>query len=184
MKQFIIISLFFISNSYAKYIAFGTFVPYFQKEQVNKSGDTKFFELNPYVGIGNNLSLAGNTYFVPEIGYTYMMSSEEDIREEIINLNYHFANPLSSHFILRYGLTTYWWRITGKGGRKRLRNGGGYTNFRLPNKTQTSYITSLMIGFESFIDNEKSIRFDFNTMDSISSETRTYNYLLTVNLYL
>lgn len=184
MKLTILFSFLFLNICYGKYVSLGTFVPYFNKEQVNNEGDKKIFELNPYIGIGNNFPLVANHFFVPELAYTYMMSSEDDVREEIIFLNYHFARPITTNFILRYGLTTHWWRIVGKGGRMRLRNGNGYTKFKLPNKTQTSYITSLMLGFENFIDNEKSFRFDLNLMDSINSESRTYNYLLTVNLFI
>jgi hypothetical protein len=184
MKLLIFFSLFNINIVFAKYVSVGTFVHYFQKEQVSKTGSNKFFELNPYVGIGTNIHLIQKHFFVPELAYSYILSSEEDIKEDIIFLNYHFARPITQNFLLRYGLSTYWWRITGSGGRKRLRNGGGYTNFKLPNKTVTSYVTSLMLGAENFINSNRSIRFDINMMDSINDESKNFNYLLTINLFL
>lgn len=183
MKLLLLFSL-FIQVTYAAFYSVGTFVPYFNKEQTSESGDTKFFELNPYVGYGTNLHLSGSTYFLPEIAYSYLTNSEDGVRQEVIFINYHFSYYTSPSFILKYGMTTHWWRIVGSGGSKRLRNGDGYTNFKLPDETRTSYITSLFGGFESFIDQDKSFRFDLNIMDSINSDSRAYNYMLGVNFYL
>lgn len=183
MKLLILFSL-LTQSLYASFVSVGTFVPYFNKEQVSENGSTKFFELNPTFGIGTNLYMSGSTYFLPEISYSYLNNSEDGVRQEIIALNYHFSYYNSPSFILKYGLSTYWWRIVGKGGTKRLRNGDGYTNFRMPDETRTSYVTALMGGFESFLDQEKSFRFDFHIMDSINSDSRAYNYFLGMNFYL
>lgn len=183
MKLLIYISL-LCPFTYASFVSVGTFVSYFNKEQVSESGDTKFFQLNPYIGYGTNINLSGPTYFLPEIAYSYLSNSKDGIRQEVIALNYHFSHYNSPSFILKYGLTTYWWRIVGQGGTKRLRNGDGYTNFKLPNETRTSYLTSLFVGFESFYQQDQSFRFDLNIMDSINSESRAYNYTIGINFYL
>jgi len=183
MKLLILTSL-LSTLAYSSFASVGTFVHYFNQEQVSESGETKKFELNPYFGYGHNFALTQSHYFVPEIAYCYIMSSEEDVREDIIFLNYHFSYYISPRLLIKYGLTTYWWRITGTGGRKRLNNGNGTTNFKLPNKTVTSYVSALTGGLESFIDNQKSLRFDLQMMDSINDENMSFNYLLTVNFYL
>tara|TARA_B100001971_G_C18268036_1_gene596522 strand:- start:96948 stop:97499 length:552 start_codon:yes stop_codon:yes gene_type:complete len=183
MKIFIFSILIFV-KSFAAYFSTGTFVPYFNKEQVSESGSTKVFELNPYFGLGTNIHLSGSTYFLPELAYSYLKNSEDGVRQEIVFLNYHFSYYNSPQFIIKYGLSTYWWRIVGQGGTKRLRNGDGSTNFKLPNETRTSYVTALMAGFESFFKQDQSFRFDFYIMDSINAESRAYNYFIGLNFYL
>ena len=183
MKITILFSL-LLSNCFAAFFSTGTFVPYFNKEQVSENGSKKVFQLNPYFGYGTNIHLSGKTYFLPEIAYSYLTNSEDSVRQEIVFLNYHFSYYNSPNIILKYGLSTYWWRIAGQGGTKRLRNGDGYTNFRLPDETRTSYITSLMGGFESFFKQDQSFRFDLYIMDSINSDSRSYHYFLGVNFYL
>jgi hypothetical protein len=162
----------------------GTYVPYFNKVQTNNSGDTKKFELNPYIGIGDQLKLSGPHFFMPELGYTYFTETAKNTEKDIIHLNYNFLYILTKSFALRYGLSNNWYRLKGQGGSVRLSNGTGSTNFPSPDKTVTTYYTTLNIGGEYIFGNRKfGLRFDYQTMSFQELENRAFNYLLTINFY-
>ena len=175
----------FSFNSFAGFMySTGTYVPYFAKAQVNNNGSTKTFELNPYIGIGKQLHMSGHNYFMPELGYSYFFNNPSNMRREQIFLHYNFSRVFSDSFIARYGLTSNWYRIIGKGGNERLKNGTGSTSFPSPDETRTSYYTTLNFGGEAFYMSRKySIRFDLNIMSFSKLEDRAFNYLLTLNFY-
>lgn len=187
MKFILMTFLFVVSNKVLAYnVAVGTHTAYFKKSQVDNAGSTNTFDFNPYIGLGAQYHIYGYQYFVPEIGYSlYILDTDDNARKEIVFLNYNFAWTFESSFIFRYGLTTYWDRQTGKGGSSTLRNGNGRTSFPNPNKTVTSYYTTVNLGAEYFWDTkDRSLRFDFHIMNARDWENRAYNYLLGVNFYL
>ena len=161
----------------------GTYVPYFNKVQVNAAGDTKFFELTPYFGVSKQLHMSGPHYFMPELGYAYYLDNAKKTQKSAFFLRYDFSYILSQNFILRYGLTNHWLRISGDGGTVSLRNGDEYTNFKAPDETKTSYFTTLDFGGEFFLKQNLGIRLDFNFMSFQNMENSGLNYLLTVNFY-
>ena len=166
-------------------ISSGTYVPYFNKAQTTTSGSTQFFDLNPYIGAGAQILLSGPHYFSPEAGYVYYKENAKNTRTELINLQYNFSYVLSSRFLFRYGLSNNWLRIIGKGGNVSLKNGNTTTSFKSPDKTVTSYFTTLNLGTEYMFSTRKySLRFDLNMMSFAKFEKRAYNYLLTFNFYL
>lgn len=180
---FILIS-FYISNASAvtMYSA-GTYVPYFDKVQVSNSGATQRFALNPYFAVGKQFQLTGTQYFMPELGYSHWLETAKKVQKSMIFLHYNFSYILSNNFIFRYGLSTHWYRIKGEGGTINLRNGSGYRDFKAPDKTITTYFTTVNLGTEYFYDRTLGIRFDLNMMDVNEFEQRAYNYLFTVNFY-
>jgi hypothetical protein len=161
----------------------GTFVPYFNKVQVNTSGETKTFELTPYLGISTQLNMSGPHYFVPELGYAHYLENAKKTQKSVFFLRYDFSYILSQKFILRYGLTNHWMRISGDGGTVTLRNGSRYTAFKAPSETKTSYFTTLDVGGEFFIKQNLSVRLDLNMMSFQNMENSGFNYLLTLNFY-
>ncbi len=183
MKFLILIILSF--NAEANYmVSTGTFVPYFAKAQTNTSGSTKTFELNPYIGIGKQINMTGNNYFMPELGYSYYLNNPKNMRRESIFLHYNFSRVFSQQFIARYGLTSNWYRIVGLGGSENLKNGTSSTTFPSPDETRTSYYTTLNFGGEAFVSSKKySLRFDLNIMSFAELDNRAFNYLFTLNIY-
>jgi hypothetical protein len=184
MKAVIFLFLFIMTNADAYMISTGTHVPYFNKAQSSISGSTKKFEINPYIGIGTQFYMAGEQYFVPEIGYSYYLENPKGSRTEVIFFHYNFSYVFTSELLFRYGLTTHWYRIVGKGGNTSLNNGTSTTSFPNPDKTVTSYFTTLNFGTEYFIlQKAYGIRFDLNMMSFKDTENKALNYLLTVNIY-
>ncbi|MBD64474.1 MAG: hypothetical protein CME62_04665 [Halobacteriovoraceae bacterium] len=178
--------LILLSSTYlhAEMYATGTYVPYFLKAQVNDDGEHKKFELNPYIGLSTQIHVANKEYFVPELGYSYFLNTPEGMRREVVFLHYNFAHVITNNWLFRYGLTTHWYRVVGLGGTKRLKNGDSYKTFKNPDKTETSYFTTLNFGSEYFINNKKySLRFDLNIMGFTEFADKEQNYLLTFNFY-
>ena len=165
-------------------VSAGTYVPYFNQAQVNESGDTKKLELNPIFTVGTQIPMSGPHYFMPEFGYGLFFNTPDKTSKDIFYLGYNFTYVWRDYLLLRYGLANHWYRLKGQGGTKRLRNGGGSTNFPAPDKTVTTYYTTLNFGAETFIQGrEKSIRFDLEIMSFRKFDNRAYNYLLTFNFY-
>lgn len=182
--KIIIILLVIAFNAQSEMYSAGTFVPYFLKAQTNVKGDTEKFDINPYFGISTQIHIDNKEYFVPELGYSYFTENPEGSRKEFIFLQYNFAHVTTDKLLLRYGFATTWYRIIGKGGTTRLNNGTGYTTFKNPDKTVTSYFTTFNLGGEYFISSkEYSVRFDLHTMGFTNFADREQNYLLTINFY-
>jgi len=181
----IILSLtIFIPQSWCYMVSTGTYVPYLNKAQVSTSGSTQKYDLNPYIGIGTNFPMTSSQYFLPEFAYSYFMDNASGSRREMVFLHYNFGYVLSPDALLRYGLSTHWYRIIGKGGTTTLDNGTGTTSFANPDKTVTTYFTTLNLGAEYFINSKQnSIRFDLNMMSFKDFDKRVYNYLLTYNFF-
>lgn len=162
----------------------GSYVPYFNQVQTSTSGSTQKFTINPYLGIGTQLHLAGGNYFMPELGYSYFMDTGTNYKKDTIFLHYNFAYVITNSFIARYGISNHWYRIMGQGGTQRLSNGNGSTTFPSPAKTVISHFNTMNIGVENFIIGKKySLRFDLEIMNSRDLDQRGYNYLVTVNIY-
>lgn len=177
--------LFSALNSYAVImLSTGTYVPYFDKVQVSNSGATEKFDLNPYVSVGTQFNLSGPHYFMPELGYSYWLETAKKTKKSMIFLQYNFSYILTQNLILRYGLSTNWYKIKGEGGTVSLANGETHTEFKAPDKEVTTYYTTLNLGGEYFFKQSKSVRFDLNIMNFKNFDQRVYNYLLTVNFYL
>ena len=74
--------------------------------------------------------------------------------------------------------------IIGKGGNTTLNNGTGTRSFPNPDKTVTSYFTTLNFGTEYFFRQRAyGLRFDLNMMSFKDTDNKALNYLLTVNIY-
>ena len=86
----IFIILIFSIKTYAYYYSFGTYVPYFNKAQINTAGDTQFFEINPYLAVGTQVLLSGPHYFTPEFGYGYYLENAKNTKRDQIFLHYNF----------------------------------------------------------------------------------------------
>ncbi|MCO4754665.1 MAG: hypothetical protein KC478_09280 [Bacteriovoracaceae bacterium] len=168
----------------AHLVSTGTFVPFVNKAQTSDSGATQKFELTPYVSYGQQFHISGPHYFMPELGLAYYNESAKKTKKRILFFHYDFSYVLSTSFILRYGLTTYWQTISGDGGTVRLRNGQSYTNYPALSGSQSTYYSTLDLGGEFFFMPNRSARLDFNMMNARDFDNRAFNYILTYNWYL
>lgn len=179
---FIVLS--FSWNIHAYMVSTGTHVPYFQSAQTSNAGARQNFDINPYVGLGTNFQMSPAQYFLPEFGYSYYLDNPSGSRREVLFLHYNFGYVLNDSFLMRYGLTTHYYRIIGKGGTTTLANGNSDKAFLNPNETRTSVYTTLNLGGDFFFNSKrKSLRFDLNMMGFREFDERLYNYLLTINFY-
>ena len=187
MNKFIVcffLCLFSTQSCFSYLLSTGTHVPYFKKAQVDNSGATQTFALNPYFGAGLQYNISSSQFFSPEIGYVYYRDEDAKVRTELIMFQYNFSYILNSQFLLRYGLSTNWMRIIGEGGSVTLNNGNSTQSFPAPDKTVSTYYSTLNIGTEYLFKNRiYGLRFDLNIMSFSKLENRAYNYLLTFNFY-
>lgn len=186
MKWLIAFIFLYSSSSFAISASVGTHVPYFNQAQVNVSGSTQKLAINPYFGIGTNYQIYGRHYFLPELAYSYYLDNPSGSRREVYFLHFNFGYVFQENTMLRYGLTTNYYRIIGKGGNTELRNGTDSSqSFPNPNKTVTTHFTTLNLGAEQFFSfKSRSVRFDLNLLSFKNIEHTSCNYLLTMNFYL
>lgn len=185
MKKIITTIVLLISfNSLGYVLTTGSYVPYFNQAQVDETGGTRKIDINPFFSVGTQMPLWGAHYFTPELGYVYFINNPTDISRSIIYLGYNFSYIWRDNLLFRYGLATHRYTIKGEGGEQRIRNGDGHTTFPSPDKTVTTYYTTLNFGTEAFVrPRSMSIRFDLEIMSFQKLENRAYNYLLTFNWY-
>lgn len=178
-------SLLFLPTKGLTYVlTSGTYVPFFNQAQVSDSGETQKFDINPYFGAGLQFPLSGPHYFLPEFGFSYFLETAKNTKKDIIFLHYNFGFTINQSFLLRYGLTNNWYRLHGQGGSVSLGNGSDKIPFPSPDKTVTTYFTTLNFGGEYMLPSKQfSVRYDLNVMSFSEIENRGYNYLLTFNWY-
>lgn len=185
MKNLYFLILIFPSLSYAVTASVGSHVPYFNQAQVSETGATQKVDINPYFGIGTQIWLFDSHYFLPEFAYSYYLDNPSGSSREIFFLHYDFGYTLNDFFLLRYGLTTHYYRIKGEGGNTKLKNGNSSQSFPNPDETITTHFTTLDLGAETFFrQRTRSVRFDLNLMNFKDFDHTSFNYILTVNFYL
>ena len=185
MKKLSLLFLVYSSSTWAYIASVGSHVPYFNQAQVNESGSTQKIDINPYFGIGTNYHIYERHYFLPEFAYSYYLDNPSGSSREVYFLHYDFGYAFSENTLLRYGLTTHYYRIKGQGGNTKLKNGNSSQSFPNPDKTVTTHFTTADLGAEQFFSQKtKSVRFDLNLMSFRDIDRTSFNYLLTVNFYL
>lgn len=182
-SSFLIFTILFAIKVKARpyFLSTGTFVPFVGKAQISNSGGSEKFAYNPYLSIGTPIQMSGRHFFVPEIGFNFFLENAKRTTRSNIFLKYDFASKISPNLALRYGITNNWYRLSGQGGSNTLRNGNGYTDFPAPNKTVTSYYTTIDLGIDYRFKSAMSARFDINIMSINRFENKAYNYLFTIN---
>ena len=186
MKKYLLILLVLKTTyTFALSASVGSHVPYFNQAQTSESGDTQKIDINPYFGLAGQFHFFGRHYLLPEFGYSYYLDNPTGSKRDVFFLHYNLGYVLRDTTLLRYGLTTHYYRVQGEGGRTTLRNGDDSQSFPNPNKTVTTHFTTLDLGVEQFFDHkQKSIRFDLNMMNFRDFDNLSLNYLLTANFYL
>jgi len=180
----VFMGLFISFNSFALVdLNLGTYVSSFNQVQVNTSGQTRTFSFTPYFGVGADFELWGPIYFHPEFGLIKYTDTQTNYEKQEIFLHYNFDYQLSTSLTPRFGLTTHWLQIKGKGGKKKMNNGSGYATFDSPAVTTTSYFTTLNLGLKADISPIYYLRFDFLLNDWKDISQASYNYLLTLNRF-
>lgn len=185
MKTLVLFFLSLPSISFAVFASLGSHVPYFNQAQVNEFGSTQKVAINPYIGVGTELWIFESHFFLPEFAYSYYLDNPSGSSRDIFFLHYDFGYAYNDYLLLRYGLTTHYYRIKGQGGNTSLRNGNTTQSFPNPDRTVTTHYTTLDFGLETFFsDQTKSVRFDLNLMNFRNLQNTSFNYLLTVNFRL
>ncbi len=188
MKK-IITSLFFITsiNLYAAnglWVGAGTVTHNFLSAQTGKSDGKKTIDLYPAVFLGglfpgffSGISLA------PGIGFAKSLNSKDKTSKSEFILQYHLAQNIFNGVQIHYGFSTFITKISGDGGTTELNNGSSTATFYIPEKSSTSYTSSLDLAGEAFMLYSTSLRLQFSITQFLSSEKRKVSNLLTVNYY-
>ncbi len=181
MKIFILLlSILATHQAHALGLSFGTYVPTASRYQNEPDGARDTFQLNPYVALNHYFRLFNNHYATPEIGFAFHTGSEDEYSKRTTFILWHMAWHFDSRFLLRYGLGTFWTRISGDGEKVELPNGTSTAVFYAPSEAATSYNTTLDVGIEYIINSTWGARADFFIVQPFASEQRALSYTLSM----
>lgn len=164
-------------------VGLGNLTTHVGKVQKNEGGDTRKFDLNPFVILGAKFHLIDLLSLYPEFGFTIPRSeSDEDITEwnffTLAILGYEVYD-----WTFRFGFGFYFTRISADGGTKDLPNGSGTTSFPIPEGASTSRNVITNLGVEYFFLKELSARVEASVLNVTSSLARTFNYTISVHYH-
>lgn len=172
------LSCLFTFNSYALGFGFGTYMPTASRYQDGPDGSREAFQLNPFISLTHYEELFTDHYLTPELGIAFHSGTEDEYSKRTIFILWHAAWHFHNDFNLRYGLATFWTKISGDGEEVELPNGNSTATFYAPSKTSTAYTSSVDVGLEYIIDNQWGIRADFFVVQPLESERRALSYML------
>lgn len=181
---FLLLIMTIFSNSYAAYsVGGGGYVPFGSATQKDKDGEDNKTTLHPMIILNVSDQLEGSHLAYGDIGYVYHRSTDNYSKKTMFFL-FDIGYMLVDSFIIRYGIGSFWTRISGDGGPVTVRNGSGYATAYMPKDPITSYNTSINLGME-FVPNSKySLNFETYTFGILSSEKRHISYALSFRYFL
>lgn len=168
--------LLFCLESWAVGIGMGTYVPSFGRYQDEVDGSTDHFQFNPYFSLTNYYPLFNEYFLAPEIGMAFHTGTEDEYSKRTIVLLWHGAYRFSERLLFRFGVGTFWTKISGDG-EEVVING---STFYAPTTSSTSYTSSLDFGVEHVMSPNWGARFDLMLQRAFSGDRRTFSYLLSM----
>ncbi len=181
MKIFIpFFMMLFVLNSYAIGIGIGTYVPTMSRYQDDIDGSRDSFQFNPYFSVTTYWKIFDSHFLAPELGMAFHTGTEEEYSKRTMSAFWHLAWQFNPKFLLRYGLGTFWTRISGDGEEVELPNGSSTATFYAPTESATSFNTTFDIGVEYITTQNWGSRFDLFILQPFSSNRRGVSYLLSM----
>lgn len=181
MKIFILcFSLFLSIKVHAVGLAFGTYVPTANRYQDAADGSRDAFQINPYFAVNHYFKVFENHFFTPELGMAFHSGTEDEYSKRTTVILWHAGWRFTERLVLRYGMGTFWTRISGDGEEVELPNGTSTATFYAPTESSTSYNSTLDLGIEFVSAPNTTLRFDFFFVQPFKSNERALSYLLSM----
>lgn len=188
MKKLSLALLLTLSISAHGIVGVGTLTPFFGTYQKDLDGSSEnLFSLNPYITLNEQFRMVGSHLFVPEFGFVLPDSSTDSgdaSKRSMIFILWNFAWEMFPNFNLKYGVGTFWTRISGDGGQITTPNGTGTTTAFLPNDSVKSYNSTINLGLEVKLRPRLSGKLEIYTWEPFDSDGRRFNIALGANYYL
>ncbi|PIP89613.1 MAG: hypothetical protein COW01_11590 [Bdellovibrionales bacterium CG12_big_fil_rev_8_21_14_0_65_38_15] len=181
MKIFIPFLLLILSfKTHAVGLGIGTYVPTIVRYQDTNDGSRDSFQFNPYFSVTTYWRIFGDHFLAPELGVAFHTGTEEEYSKRTTSAFWHLAWQFHSKFLFRYGLGTFWTRISGDGEEVELPNGNTTATFYAPTESSTSFNSTLDLGVEYIMTQNWGSRLDFFILQPFSSNRRGVSYLLSM----
>ncbi|MBL7663879.1 MAG: hypothetical protein JNM93_02010 [Bacteriovoracaceae bacterium] len=167
-------------------VGFGNYAHFINAMQVDTSGKTESFNINPYVVGGLEFALPKNKYYLnTEFGLTIPKTTADGsalltmlfLRADVA---YRFRK---GRYKLLLGSSLVMTNLKGNGGTVTLNNGGSPQTFYRAEETRTAYNNTLDLGLEYYFSRKWGARLQTIHYSIFDSEQRQMSYLLTFNYY-
>ena len=169
------------SKIHAVGIGMGTYVPTTNRYQNEPDGSRDFFQLNPYFSITHYFQIFTDHFLAPELGMAFHSNTEEEYSKRTTIILWHAAWRINDRTLLRYGVGTFWTRISGDGEEVTLPNGAnGSATFYAPTESATAYNSSLDIGVEFITGPNWGARADVFVLQPFDKDQRAVSYILSM----
>ena len=169
-----------ISNNLS--LSLGSWMENYNNSQMNREGEMKKLEFNPYISVSYHKSLKNEFSFVPEIGYVFQRENE-GIKKNILYLRSDFTYHISQSFFARLGTSFITTMLSSNGGEKELQNGDSTEIYYLPNETSYAYNQTLDIGLE-YKGDDLNMRFTTYLFSLDDPQRQSINISLSLDFYL
>ena len=162
----------------------GGYVPFGISTQKKEDGGRNTFSFKPMIGVNMVMPIPNMSHvFLPEFGIIPQGKEYDEYSKTTLYFLLDVGYLITDRFLLRYGLGTFMTKISGDGSVLTLPNGDGTATFYRPNEGETSWNTTLDLGFEFAIDANNALRFE-TYMFSWLSSARKFSYSLSYAHYL
>lgn len=172
------------SNVRAWYFNLGNHTEFYNAVQNDtKGGMRKFDFFVPTVGVGMEMPLTEDFIFLPEINWVpWRTYAESNIVENLFMFRADIGYDLIEWLRFRFGTGIMWANQQGKGGKTKMNNGSGQTDFYYPDENRSSINNTLDIGLETKFD-QFAFRLQTYIYSVFKEERRQVSYTLFVTYY-
>lgn len=181
--KFIFLSFLLFSNQVeATGVSVGGYVPFGLSTQKTADGKTNSTSFDPMISISHVMPVPFAHFFMPEFGLVLHGSGSDDYSKRTYFLLLDLGLPIFTPGLLfRYGLGTILTKISADGSAVELPNGSGTATFYRPDKTSTSWNTTLDLGLEYAFTPQHAGRIEtflFSPLSDSRSISYTVNYII------
>ena len=156
--------------------------------QVDGSGNTSFFDINPYLFSMFRYRFSTNTAMDAGIGMFFPQSGEESNLTKMtgniqINFIYDPFLLFNMPFNFRGGISSYFTLIGGSGGSTRRNNGTSTSTFYNPESSNVSVNFSIDLGMENYVHKKVSLRYMLHIFSAFENASRHIGYGLAASYH-
>lgn len=184
MKIYCFLALILLPLKSMAVINVGGYVPFGLSTQKTEDGGKNTFSFKPMIGVNMVMPIPNMSHvFLPEFGIVPQGKEYDDYKKNTLYFLLDIGYLITDRFLLRYGIGTFMTKISGDGAAVSMPNGSGTATFYRPNEGETSWNTTLDLGFEFALDANNALRME-TYMFSWLSSARKFSYSLSYAYYL
>jgi len=164
-------------------VGLGGYVPFGPAVQKEKDGGRSTTSFHPMLTLNTNYPMFFDHFFTPQIGLVLHGDKYDETKKKTVFILWDVAYSFNSSLLLRYGFGSFLTKVGGDGGTISMPNGNSTTTFAKPDKTVTSYNTTLNLGVEYGLNRHYSAQFETYVFNTLDKQSREVSYSLSVNYY-